>query len=555
MKKITILILLLLPLLIISKELKIASYNVENLFDTVNNGTEYDSYKPNTHNWNRSTLRKKLKNITKVICDLDADVIALQEIENANALKLLQNSLKRAGCNYRYSAITDKKGSSIQVALLSKVKIKNTKAVQVSRFKGDRDILEVTLNTKPPLTIFVNHWRSKRAKESARVKSAKALMKRIEKMPKDREYIILGDFNSRHNECSVIEDKFNDTNGVCGIDKILKTYYRNKFLKLKDKPPLDIYHYNLWSEVEPHKRWSYNYYGKKMSIDSIIISKNLNDRKGWYYKKGSFGVFKEDYLFKKNNKVFKWEYKNSKHTGKGYSDHLPVYATFATRAKRVKKETKSKEDLPTQENRSWLDILLKMILPAKKDNRQEEVNVAKGILKEYSVNELAKKSYVGHDVILKNACVVFKRGDTAVVKSSKNSRAITLYKCAEEVKEGICYELLVHKKKRYFGLDEIVEFDIIKKIKKIDPNKFIKKFNPKRLKSYFVGDVVRDIKGVYNNRHIYVSGIKIKLYSKVKKKGLFKKGYKLFIKKAQIGYYKGTKELIIYSLKDIIKEN
>ncbi|MCK4440689.1 MAG: hypothetical protein KAU90_01695, partial [Sulfurovaceae bacterium] len=52
-------------------EIKVASYNVENLFNISYDGTEYKEYIPNTHNWTKSILNKKLTNISEVICDID----------------------------------------------------------------------------------------------------------------------------------------------------------------------------------------------------------------------------------------------------------------------------------------------------------------------------------------------------------------------------------------------------------------------------------------------------------------------------------------------------
>jgi len=176
------------PYFVFALNLKIATYNVQNLFDNIKNGSEYAEFTPNLHNWTDVILDKKLNNISRVICDLNADVIGLEEIENEHALKMLQKRLNRAGCKYPYGAITHKRGSAIQVALLSKVDLIHKRDIRVSNSSGDRDILEVELNIEPKLTIFVNHWRSKAAPESQRVKYAKALINRIKKMPKSRVY-------------------------------------------------------------------------------------------------------------------------------------------------------------------------------------------------------------------------------------------------------------------------------------------------------------------------------------------------------------------------------
>jgi len=64
-----------------------------------------------------------------------------------------------------------------------------------------RDILEVHLLIGgKKLIIFVNHWKSKSGPESERIKYAKALKKRLSIIPKNKDYIVLGDFNSNYNE-------------------------------------------------------------------------------------------------------------------------------------------------------------------------------------------------------------------------------------------------------------------------------------------------------------------------------------------------------------------
>jgi len=69
-------------------EVKIATYNVENLFDMNDDGTEYEQYIPNTSwGWTEEMHRIKLRNTAQVIKDMGADVIGLQEIESETVLK------------------------------------------------------------------------------------------------------------------------------------------------------------------------------------------------------------------------------------------------------------------------------------------------------------------------------------------------------------------------------------------------------------------------------------------------------------------------------------
>jgi len=289
-------------------DFKVASYNLENLFDLTLNGNEYRQYIPNRHGWNSKTLKIKLRNLSEVICEIDADIIALQEVENREALLLLQKSLKYYGCNYQYSATTAKNTSSVQVALLSRFKIYSRKTIEVPK-EGYRDILEVKFNIDgKPLYIFVNHWKSKRGGRVSLL-SGRVLKDRLKNMV-GREYIVIGDFNSNYNE-KRLTASLNSSRRLCNLD--------------------NNSNYNLWYQLPIYQRWSYNFYGKKEGLDNIIISSTLLDGKNIDYIKGSFNRFKPNYLFHKRGYILRWQYKSGRHIGVGYSDHLPIYASFSTK--------------------------------------------------------------------------------------------------------------------------------------------------------------------------------------------------------------------------------
>ena len=186
-----------------AKPFRVASYNVQNLFDLHFSGSEYDAYIPkNRNNWNEHTLETKLNRIAEVLCELDADIVGLQEIENETILKRLMRRLERVGCGYHYGAITHKVGAPVQVALLSRFKILRTKELVVSPHPRVRNILEALVDTPgEPLRIFVNHWKSKAREgfESKRIAYAKRLMQRINVLEPTKPYIVLGDLNSDYN--------------------------------------------------------------------------------------------------------------------------------------------------------------------------------------------------------------------------------------------------------------------------------------------------------------------------------------------------------------------
>ncbi len=367
------------------------------------NGTEYQEYIPNRHNWTKSILDIKLRDISEVICELNADVIGLEEIENRNALRLLQKSLKFYGCNYKYSAITHTKNSAIQVALLSKVEIADYRDIAVA--DSIRDILEVKfIIDKNPLYIFVNHWNSKKSPNSRRELSAKRLRDRLLKLPVDSEYIILGDFNSNFNRYG-----FFNLKRECNIE-------RSRFE-----------HYNLWLELPIYQRWSYNFYGKKEPLDSIIIPYSLLNGKNIDYINNSFGVFKRKYLFHKRGYILRWQYKNGRHRGIGYSDHLAVYAKFST-----------------------------------KPYIKENCNIRVGSIKEL-LNEKVKLP-----ILLKGVQVVsrFKNG----VYIQSNGAKIAIFGIDKRVKVRNYYDIIVYKRKFYDNSYEIVDFDILKVNSKLKSN-------------------------------------------------------------------------------------
>ncbi len=316
-------------------EMKIATYNVENLFDLDYSGHEYEEYIPNTSwRWNSDTYRVKLKNIAKVVVDMAPDIIALQEIESLQALKDLKAQLQRDGLYFPYYAIASSKDTTVKVALLSKYPLQ-TQELRVTASYKYRNILEakVRFGTET-LYLFVNHWKSKSGPESKRIISAKVLKERLNTLG-DVNYILLGDFNSdyREYETFVRKRKHNDTDGITGINHILQTLSNNRPVTLNDLKSCNGCAYNLWYELPPESRWSHKYRGRGEGLDSLIISPKLNDGKGIEYVSGSFQKFEPPYLYK-NKQIYRWQRSRNypkHHTARGYSDHLPISALFSIR--------------------------------------------------------------------------------------------------------------------------------------------------------------------------------------------------------------------------------
>ena len=312
--------------------LKIATYNVENLFDLQKSGHEYSEYIPNTASgWNQKNYKIKLKNIAQVIRDINADIIALQEVESLQALLDLRFTLKQNGLYYQYYSIADKKNTTVKVALLSKLPFIYSKELSVTQSSEYRNILETKfkINNKE-LYIFTNHWKSKSGPESMRVLSAKTLKKRVMEIGFEKNIILLGDFNSDYEEYIKFKRKrkHNNTDGITGINHILRTINQRDSTK-RIKYTKESF-YNLWYDTNKEKRYTYIYRGKKEVLDNILISQSLLVNKDISYVSGTISNFDEEYLFKKKS-IKRWEISRAKvrkHRGKGYSDHLPLTAKF-----------------------------------------------------------------------------------------------------------------------------------------------------------------------------------------------------------------------------------
>jgi len=289
------------PILVYAKQFSVASYNVENLFDTNKSGYEYKEYIPNSKSgWNEKMLTMKIKNIARVIKELDADILTLQEVENKQVLKRLNLALGKKKYPYMYSSFKTK---SVDSVLLSRFPIKSHKSYSAK----DRPIHKVIVDIKGlHVTLFLNHWPSYRHGIKKRMIYANALKKLYKN---EKNFILLGDFNSPLH--------INKKGWGKAVNHVLKN------------------NYNLWYELPYNKRYSYAFFRRRSALDHIIVSKDIN-----YI---DFEVFKPDYIVDKYKNPKRWQIAKKgkgKHLGIGYSDHFPIIATFSIEKRKPKKPKK-----------------------------------------------------------------------------------------------------------------------------------------------------------------------------------------------------------------------
>ncbi len=310
-------------------EIKVACYNVENLFDTKDDAGKIDEeYMPESEKkWTQERYIKKLNSIHKVLSGIEGDgnvpaIIGLTEVENKNVLRDL---VRQTSINERYGIVhhesPDVRG--IDCALLydsSIFKVLEHEALPVN-FDFDpevktRDIIYAKgqINgTDEILHIFVNHWSSRRggleASEIKRVTCALVLKGKVIEIFKEDEnakILIMGDFNDETDNKSIAQ-----TLGAKSSFKALQ----NKEL------------FNTAASLDKAGKGTYNYKGNWNMLDQIIVSGNLlNDKKG-LNASSTMAIFQQDWMMyddKKKGKVPSRTYGGPNYYG-GYSDHLPVY--------------------------------------------------------------------------------------------------------------------------------------------------------------------------------------------------------------------------------------
>jgi len=182
-------------------EMHVGFYNVENLFDTVDDPKVKDEeWLPTSEKkWTKERYDKKIDMIAQVIEAMDVPVImGLCEVENATVLKDLVecDRLKKYGYDFAHFDSPDKRG--IDNALLfqpAKFEFKSKKKIQIN-FPEDivkdystRDVLMVSgISYSQNITFLVNHWPSRRggvtASEPKRVYVAKQVKHAVDSLLK-----------------------------------------------------------------------------------------------------------------------------------------------------------------------------------------------------------------------------------------------------------------------------------------------------------------------------------------------------------------------------------
>ncbi len=317
-----------------SNDAQVLFYNVENLFDTIDDPQKRDEeFTPEgSKHWNYYRYRDKLEHIAKVMMNTESwsppAVAGFCEVETRGVVEDLVNRTSLVKFNYGvvHRESPDERG--IDVALIYRkdlLKIIGSKGLHV-RFPYDpedrtRDILLATgVMADDTIHFFVNHWPSRygglEASQPDRIEAAKVLRKAVDSLlaiDPMKKIIIMGDFNDGPENVSIRK-----VLGATGfIDSLGKSGILFDFMyELKFKEGLGTHRYRgVWN-----------------TLDQFIVSPGiLFAKKKWKAGPEDARILDLPFLLVEDTRnpgsmPFR-TYAGARYLG-GYSDHLPILLTL-----------------------------------------------------------------------------------------------------------------------------------------------------------------------------------------------------------------------------------
>lgn len=319
------------------REIEVLSWNLLNLFDPVDAGTEYDDWTVADGDWSEADYRLRLSLAAKVVlacADGGPEVLLLQELENLRVLDdLAAGPLARA--RYFWRVVAGDPGSrpaAVRVGVLSKFPIVAARSHSAALADGsvaDRAVLEVELDVHgTPLVALVNHWKSRSDGEEATEGERRAQAGLVSRLVAERlaarpnlALVVAGDLNEDPAEFDRVDwptalvpaERARERPVLEG--RLLFAGPGAAFEGL-DEPVL----------VEPWigaDGFTYSYRDSRDRLDHLLCSPGLFDATGLELE--GFGVPDLPFLYGPDGLPFPW----NPVLRDGYSDHLPVVATLA----------------------------------------------------------------------------------------------------------------------------------------------------------------------------------------------------------------------------------
>lgn len=294
--------------------LTVASYNVQLLFDDVDDGDEFSPFRK-YEGWNTEKYIRRLERLRQMVkSHIDADIVFFQEIESEKVLEdLLDSSLVRRG--YVYYGIADK-DNPISVGFISKY---NPVSVTVHQIGTQRLVMRCEFLIRGrQLVFYVLHAKSQRGEgeENASLrKDYAALLNSLARQDANACVIILGDFNS---EPGYLCNDMLDAGGLYTGEETARRgsipVTGNRFLA----DEWTFYDPLCDPSQAPGGAGTYFYEGKFYDYDRILINSTLA-ASDWML---DFSIITAVNF----NDLYPYAYDAETH--EGYSDHFPVKLTI-----------------------------------------------------------------------------------------------------------------------------------------------------------------------------------------------------------------------------------
>jgi hypothetical protein len=307
-------------------------YNLENLFDTINQAdvNDEDFTPAGANNYTPQVYQDKLHRLATVLSQIATEVtpdglamFGSAEVENRSVLEDLAAQPELKSRNYKIIHYNSPDERGIDVCLfynpkyfrpLSSESLRVPLVSKEGAARPTRDVLHACgILAGDTVHVYVNHWPSRRGGEEASAPGralaagvAKANMDSIASKNPGAKFILMGDLNDDPVSPSVAK--------VLGAKG-----------KAEDVKPGGLF--NPWVDFYKKGIGTLAYNDSWNLFDQIVISEPFlnKDQSGLFFMKAS--IYKKDFMIQHSGRYRGYPlrtYNGNRYVG-GYSDHFPVY--------------------------------------------------------------------------------------------------------------------------------------------------------------------------------------------------------------------------------------
>ncbi|MEZ4793388.1 MAG: endonuclease/exonuclease/phosphatase family protein [Gelidibacter sp.] len=311
----------------------LAFYNLENLFDTINDPTKNDEATPimEMKTGRAEAYQKKVHNMARVISDIGVDeakdtpaLLGVSEVENRNVLVDVVNDPLLIGKDYGIVHYESPDRRGIDVALLYQKSLFVPISTSSHELKIYDDLTRDRVYTRNQLLVtgkldgevihvIVNHWPSRsggearsRSKRVAAANLSKHLVDSLQVIDPYAKIFIMGDLNDDPTNASVKE--------------ALKAKADPEDVEIKGI-------YNPYENFFKRGLGTTAYRDAWSLFDQIMMTKPLLEKDYSTYQFYKAGIYNKYYLTTKRGRYKGYPYRSWGDGGftDGFSDHFPVY--------------------------------------------------------------------------------------------------------------------------------------------------------------------------------------------------------------------------------------